>query len=326
MMTLTLGDFAFDRGELPESIAFGCSQKLQVHTLVGGARVIDALGSVPLRPEWSGWFSGPQALARARYLKQLAEDGQPLPLRFGEFAYIVLIASFFAEFRAGPHLPYAIALEVVRDLGSAEPGAGLPGLVQAVTQDLVSAAANAAAIGDGGLIAAVSAIGAAATAGSNGEFTPAATRMLMPAIAAAHAQGVRLQSAATAQLAAVGPLSAPDAAGNGLGPDPLSRFGEGLVAAADAARRSWRLNATTQALGRVTSNLAAATGRAGAGGAVVTAGSTDLYHLAAAAYGDARGWTRIAQANRLTDPAISGITQVVIPRADAASATGVLHA
>jgi hypothetical protein len=311
MTTLRLGDFTFARGEVPESIGFGASQQLHVHTLVGGARVIDALGAVPQRQEWSGWFVGPQALARARYLKQLTEAGQPLPLSYGEFAYIVVIAAFSAEFRAGPNLPYSITLEVVSDLGAAGAGAGMPGLTQVIAQDLAGAAANAAAIGDSGLIAAVGAVAGAVAAGSDAT----------PASAAAQARAAGLNGAASAQIAALGALASPDGGGNPVGPEALSQFGAGLAAAAGAVQQSCRLNATIQGLGRMTTNLQLG----GGGGLTLTTGSTDLYHLAAAAYGDARGWTRIAQANRLTDPAISGITQLVIPPADAVPATGVLN-
>lgn len=323
MITLKLGEFTFARGEIPESIGFGASQQLHVHTLVGGARVIDAMGAAPLRPEWSGWLSGPQALERARFLKKLAEAGQPLALRFGEFAYTVVIAEFFAEFRAGPNLPYSITLEVVRDHGAAGSGAALPGLVQMVAEDLASATGNAAAIGDRGLIAAIAAVSTAVTARGGAELTPAAIRPLLRPIAAAQAQAVQLNLAASTQIQALGPLSVRRAA---TGPDPLSQFGVGLAAAADGASRSRRLNATIHALGRMTGNLVAASGTAGAGGATLTTGTDDLYHLAAAAYGDARSWTRIAQANQLTDPMISGISQLVIPPADAVPATGVLNA
>jgi hypothetical protein len=326
MITLSLGNFTFARGEVPESIGFGVSQQLHVHTLVGGTRVIDAMGALPLRPEWSGWFTGPQALARARFLKQLAEAGEPLALRFGEFAYTVIIAAFSAEFRAGPNLPYSITLEVVGDLGKGGSGTSPAGLSQMIAQDLAFAAGNAGAIGDSGLIAAVAGVDDAVSASGSGGLTSAAIRPLLPLIATARSQATGLDGAASAQLAALGPLSTAGNDGNPVGPDRLSQFGAGLTAAADAVSQSRLLNATAQALARMTTNLAAASGTAGAGGAPLTTGSTDLYHLAATAYGDARRWTRIAQANQLNDPSISGIARLVIPPADAVLATGVLDA
>lgn len=325
MTTLRLGDFTFARGELPESIGFGASQQLHVHTLVGGARVVDAMGAVPQRQQWSGWFIGPQALARSRFLKRLTEAGQPLVLRYGEFAYTVVIAEFSAEFRAGPNLPYSIALEVISDHGAAGARAGLPGLSQAVLQDLVGAAINAEAIGDSGLMADVGAVTSAVAASGGPGQTPGSTQYVLPAIVLAQAQAERLDVTASAQIAALGALSTPGSGGGRVDPETLSRFGAGLAAAAGGTQQSWRLNATRQVLGRAAINWSAAGGVAGAGGTTLTTGSTDLYHLAAGAYGDARGWTRIAQANQLTDPVIAGITRLVIPPV-AGMATGVLNA
>jgi hypothetical protein len=324
MTSLRLGNFTFARGEVPEGIGFGSSQQLHVHTLAGGARVIDAMGAVPLKQEWSGWFIGPQALSRARILKRMTEVGQPLALRYGEFAYTVVIASFSAEFRAGPNLPYSIVLEVVRDHGAAGPHAGGSGLAQLLAQDLAGAAANCAAIGDSGLIAAVSAVGAVVTASGGTELTAGEIQALLPVIAVVQAQVAALNVVASAQISGLGVLSSAGSSGDPVGPEALSQFGAGLVAAAVATQRSFRLGATTQLLGRVTGNLAAAGGNAG-GGTTLTTGSTDLYHVAAAAYGDARDWARIAQTNRLTDPFLSGISQLTIPPA-AVSAMGVLDA
>lgn len=323
MTTLRLGDFIFGRGEVPESISFGAAQQLHVHTLVGGGRVIDAMGAVPQRQEWSGWFTGPQALARARFLKRLTEAGEPLPLRYGEFAYTVVIANFSAEFRAGANLPYAIALEVVSDHGAATASVSRPGLTQVITQDLIGAAAYAQDAGDGGLIAAVAEVAVAATA-SETAATPAAMPSLLPPIAIAQARARQQDIVASEQISAVGALAASDIGSDPVNPETVSRFSGSLVAAAAAAQRSCQLHATIQLLGRAAVNLAAAGGHSDGGGPVLTTGSTDLYHLAAAAYGDARGWTQIARANHLTDPAIVGINRLVIPP-NAGKATGVLN-
>ena len=320
MTILRLGDFTFVRGEVPESIGFGASQNLHVHSLVGGARVVDAMGAAPLQIEWSAWLIGPRALTRARYLKGLAEAGEALALSFGAFAYSVVIARFSAEFRAGPNLPYTIALEVVRDQSSSQTGAGLPGIVQMVAQDVATVVADAVAIGDGGLSQAANAISAQVSA-SGSQFNPATVRPLLPAIAAAQAKAAALDRKASGQISALGA-----AAVAGTGPDPLNQFGVALIGAAGAAIRSYQLNGAEQTLARLASNISIAGGVGGAGGAVIDVGSCDLYHLAAANYGDARRWTEIAEANHLTDPVISNVRQLVVPPKSAAPATGVLNA
>lgn len=44
--------------------------------------------------------------------------------------------------------------------------------------------------------------------------------------------------------------------------------------------------------------------------------ATTLYHVAAAQYGDATQWWRIARANGLTDPVIPGLLTLTIPASD----------
>lgn len=43
----------------------------------------------------------------------------------------------------------------------------------------------------------------------------------------------------------------------------------------------------------------------------------DLYRLAATYLGDATQWTRIAQANGLSDPVLAGVATLKLPAADA---------
>ena len=61
--------------------------------------------------------------------------------------------------------------------------------------------------------------------------------------------------------------------------------------------------------------MATNVGAVGVSGRQTTVGGGDLYHLAAQAYGDPSGWSTIANANRLTDPVLSGVQTVRIPPA-----------
>jgi len=79
-------------------------------------------------------------------------------------------------------------------------------------------------------------------------------------------------------------------------------------------------------------NLQSVVGRMGNNlGAVSTSGNTittaggDLFTMASKAYGDASAWTTIANANKLTDPSISGVQTLNIP-ATSDSSGGVLNA
>jgi hypothetical protein len=56
----------------------------------------------------------------------------------------------------------------------------------------------------------------------------------------------------------------------------------------------------------------------------VTVSGGDLYHLASQYLDDATQWNRIAQANNLIDPVISGTVTLVIPAKNAQLGGGVL--
>ena len=56
---------------------------------------------------------------------------------------------------------------------------------------------------------------------------------------------------------------------------------------------------------------------------VVVSGG-DLFHLALTHLGDATQWNRLAQANNLLDPLITGITTITIPSLNPQATGGVL--
>jgi len=103
---MILGDLNFSRYEVPENINFGGEQALTIQKLVGGKRVIDAMGrdDEPLR--WSGMFQGENATARAQYLNYLRIAGKVLTLTWGEFAYYVVIRSAVMEYQRSYQIPY----------------------------------------------------------------------------------------------------------------------------------------------------------------------------------------------------------------------------
>lgn len=84
-VVLVLGPVAFADFEIPERIAFGGTQRLAVHKLPGGLRVIDALGRDDRELTWSGIFAGPDATARSRLLDLLRARGAVLPLTWDVF-------------------------------------------------------------------------------------------------------------------------------------------------------------------------------------------------------------------------------------------------
>lgn len=119
--SLTLGEVTFSNFEIPESINFGGSQALAVKQLVGGQRVVDAMGRVDDDIAWSGLFFGETATFRAKFLDGMRVGGIAIPLTWGQFSYIVVIKEFKASFQRTYQIPYQLTVTVVQDLNKPFP-------------------------------------------------------------------------------------------------------------------------------------------------------------------------------------------------------------
>ncbi len=136
--SLTLGPVAFAGFELPSSITLGGSQRLAIHRLPGGVRVIDALGPDPADIAFSGIFSGPDAADRARLLDTIRIAGMALPLAWDAFLYLVILERFEADYRSPWWIPYRISCTVVQDEAAIIATVALD-LASSVEADLASA-------------------------------------------------------------------------------------------------------------------------------------------------------------------------------------------
>lgn len=301
---LTLGDFRFVRFEIPESIPFGGDQKLIVHELVGGRRVVDAMGEVPLALEWSGYLIGASALPRALYLDGLRKAGKPLPLRWSELSYTVVVKSFRPDYHLGYRIPYKITCEVVTDDTAPITTITTSSYEQAVADDAAAASALAASLSHNSLTAAVSAVtGALGKINSLAAAARSEIAAVLQPISDARAQIAILLQSTGATLQSVATLG-------GVVP--------GSTIAGQIANLTGQIGAVTdqpqlllldRTLGRMGTNL----GQINSGVRTVTTGGGNLFTLASNEYGDAMGWTAIAAANKLTDPDISGVATLVIP-------------
>lgn len=116
MTALILGPVAFKDFEIPSQIdGLGGRQMMHVHKLVGGRRVVDAMGPDPHDKVWAGRFRGADAESRAHTLESLAQRGAMIPLSFGSFYYLVVIADFHATYEKAQEIPYDIRCTVVID-------------------------------------------------------------------------------------------------------------------------------------------------------------------------------------------------------------------
>ncbi len=138
--SLTLGPVDFAGFELPSAITLGGRQRLAIHRLPGGLRIIDALGADHADLAFNGIFSGPDAADRARILDALRIAGVALPLAWDAFLYTVVIESFEADYRSPWWIPYRLTCSVLRD-EAAIPVGPILSLVASLAADVAQAGA-----------------------------------------------------------------------------------------------------------------------------------------------------------------------------------------
>ena len=301
---LVLGGFEFAGFEIPERIPFGGDQRLVTHELVGGQRVIDAMGRSDAPLEWSGFFIGQNALERARYLDNLRVAGQELPLTWSEFSYYVVVQSFRCSFERSYKLPYSITCMVVRDATSPVTTIAAAGFDEAIQQDMTSATDLGTTIGDSTLtgllgtldtaIQAVSSFATAAQSTINSVLTPLAAVM----------QRVNILIAQTGNT--IGNVTT---LGGILPNNPVAQQAQSLLNQVTAMNNAPVLYQLQAIAGRMGSNLASI----GSSANTVTQAGGNLFDVAAQQYGDATAWASIAAANKLADPQLTGVNTLTIP-------------
>lgn len=308
--TLTLGEFQFSGAEIPAEITFGGAQALAVHTLIGGRRIVDALGEEPLPLSWSGIMRGGAAHLRARYLDTQRVKGGALKLTWGEFTYTVVIKEFHARYQRSYQIPYSIKCEVVGDetkemnwVFDAPPD-------QALGDDMNTAGGLGAGLGDGPLSTALGALEAAIKGVSSfAKASSGAIQSVLQPLAASKARvGLLIASCSNA-------LGNVTTFGGVLPGNKVSASAAKLAGAAVALSSLGTLYQLSSVLGRMGGNLEALQ----SSGETRTVAGGNLFDVANQQYGAPSAWTGIAAANGTVDPFVSGTKTLVIPPAAADS-------
>ena len=317
-LTLKLGSFQFEGLEIPESLPFGGSQRLAVHDLVGGTRVIDSMGAFTGPIEWSGWLLGETAMDRARALDDLRQQGNDLLLKWHEIAYQVVIREFRADFQRFYKIPYHITCEVVSDLSKFAGNDDDQSIDGQMTEDAATATELSDSVGDSTLSGLMDSVNSAINAVS--DFATAAqstiNSVLQP-IAALRTQVQTMISSANNTLMNVTTL------GGILPNNPISQQVSKLSGQIVAATNLPVLVQLDRVAGRMQGNLDSIYSSA----KQVTVAGGNLMNMAAKEWNDAMAWTGIAKANPQLngDPQIVGIQTVTIPP-NQDSVGGVLNA
>src|SRR5258708_14040065 len=140
-MALILGGFTFPDYAIPEVVPQGGDHHLVVHKLIGGNRVVDAMGPDDADISWSGRFQGPQATQQAVALDGLRKAGAQLPLVVDSQFYTVAIRKFEWDYERPYQILYRITCVVVASTGV--------GLATPATLDTLVGQAMTSATGPG---------------------------------------------------------------------------------------------------------------------------------------------------------------------------------
>lgn len=153
---LVLGSVVFQGFEIPSKINFGGKHQLQIHDLVGGSRVVDAMGARPAPIKWEGRFRGSDALERALLLDQMRQAGAQIFLSYFSTFVNVVITEFEPDLEQFYEIPYKITVEAV-DSQSSGAGGFAGSLDSLVASDLLTAS-DLAVSGPAGALDPVTAI------------------------------------------------------------------------------------------------------------------------------------------------------------------------
>jgi len=134
-----LGNVLFSGFEVPSRISIGGAHAVTIHKLPGGGRVIDAMGVDDAGISWSGFFTGADAAARARYIDAMRQSGSQVQLSFGDYVFNVVVVRFEYDIQdRGALISYRIRTERVTE-GLSLQTTSLAGLLTSLVSDLASA-------------------------------------------------------------------------------------------------------------------------------------------------------------------------------------------
>jgi hypothetical protein len=116
-MALVLGGFIFTDYAIPERVPQGGEHHLVVHKLIGGTRVVDAMGPDDSDITWNGRFQGRDAVSKATALDQLRKSGAQVPLIVDSQFYTVAVKKFEWDYERFYQILYKITCLVVTSTG-----------------------------------------------------------------------------------------------------------------------------------------------------------------------------------------------------------------
>lgn len=110
---IQIGSIDLQDFEIPQSLRFGGRQRVVVHPLAGGGRVVERLGAEDTDIRFRGTFSGVAAETRARSLDNLRMSGQIVWLTWGSYRRQVVVKNFIADYCTPWWIAYELSCIVV---------------------------------------------------------------------------------------------------------------------------------------------------------------------------------------------------------------------
>ncbi len=299
---LIVGDVEFTGLEVPESVAVGAKQKLVVHKLVGGRRVVDVLGLDYKNIGWSGWMTGATAGDRVTELEALRDAGQPLTFNMDGYYFSVIIEEFEARFEHVYRRNYYIDLLVVSRLDAPITENALAGTLDSLINSDVGESLGLASIINSDAVTIKDAV--SQVQGFANATIDTVQTVIRPLVAA---QAV-VQSVISQVGASVNDITT---LGGLIPGNPVSTAANNVLRQGAALTQLAPLYQMQSVLERIQKNVLS--GPLANGTSSVTTSNSTLQKVAADSYGDQSRWTEIAAANSIVDPQLDGIQTIKIP-------------
>lgn len=306
---VVLGNIELVGLEVSESATPGAgAQQLVVHKLVGGKRTIDALGVDYDNLSWSGWILGATAGARVKELETMRDTGAAVNFTLGEYYFSVVVAKFVPRFEHQYRRNYTIELVVVDRLDAPVTKNALSGSLDAlINSDVGKSLGLAGIINVSAITDTINTVKASVAQVQDfaNQTVETIQSVIRPIVAA--------QQMVQSVIAQVGASVSDITTLGGLIPgNPVSNAANNLLRQANAVTQLAPLYQMQGVLGRLQKNVLS--GPLANGTVSVTTGNTSLQRLSADQYGDQSQWTKVAAANNITDPQITGIQTVKFPQ------------
>lgn len=147
-LLFVLGNVVFSVDEAPDELPIAITQALRVSDLIGGKRVIQAMGTVWKPLKWEGYFFGINSQYRARLLSRMMAEATVQRLTYLSYALDVVIEEFTANYQHEYEIKYEIMVQVLNDASGVVSYANPLSVDAQITQAVTRASTNIKGMSD----------------------------------------------------------------------------------------------------------------------------------------------------------------------------------